>query len=241
MPRFVPKPPFDRPVRAVVADIDGTLTTPDRRLSMSAQTAVMRLEAVGIPVVVASGNVMPSARTAAYMVGATGPVVAENGGMVLYRDERWEERIERLADHRIALAAWERVHAALPGARRLITDRWRESEIAIEETVDIESVRRLVSGMGVSVEHTGYAIHIFDARVSKGTGVLRALEILDVPPDEVMAVGDSENDLSVFQVCGLNVAVSRREPRLVAKAHYVARDTGGDGFFEAVARLLGPS
>jgi len=240
MPRFVPKPPFDRPVRAVVADIDGTLTTPDRRLSMSAQTAVMRLEAVGIPVVVASGNVMPSARTAAYMVGATGPVVAENGGMVLYRDEKWEERIERLADHRLALAAWERVHAALPGARRLITDRWRESEIAIEETVDIESVRRLVAGMAVTVEHTGYAIHIFDARVSKGTGVLRALELLDVPPDEAMAVGDSENDLSVFEVCGLNVAVSRTEPRLVAKAHYVARDTGGDGFFEAVSRLLGP-
>jgi hypothetical protein len=182
MPRFVPKSPFDRPVRAVVADIDGTLTTPDRRLSMSAQTAVMRLEAVGIPVVVASGNVMPSARTAAYMVGATGPVVAENGGMVLYRDEKWEERIERIADHRLALAAWERVHAALPETRRLITDRWRESEIAIEETVDIESVRRLVAGMSVSVEHTGYAIHIFDARVSKGKGVLRALEILDVPP-----------------------------------------------------------
>ncbi len=240
LPRFRPRPPFDRPIRAVVTDIDGTLTTPDRRMSMSAQTAVMRLEAIGIPVIVASGNVMAAARTVAYMVGATGPIVAENGGLVLYRNDRWEEVIERLAEPEAALRAWERVQETLPDARRLITDRWRETEVAIEEVVGVDAVRRAVEGMDVRVEHTGYAIHLTDPRVSKGTGVLRALEVIDVPPEEAMAAGDSENDLSVFDVCGLNVAVSKREERLVAKAHYVTRDSGGDGLFEAVSKLLGP-
>jgi phosphoglycolate phosphatase (TIGR01487 family) len=238
--RFRPRPPFDRPIRAVVTDIDGTITTPDRRMSMSAQTAIMRLEALGIPVIVASGNVMAAARTVAYMVGATGPIVAENGGLVLYRNDRWEEVIERLGDPTEALRAWERVRERLPDARRLITDRWRETEVAIEEVVGVEAVRRAVEGMPVRVEHTGYAIHITDPRVSKGNGVMRALEVIDVPPEETMAVGDSENDLSVFEVCGLCVAVSRKEERLAAKAQYITRDSGGDGLFEAVSRLLGP-
>ena len=41
---FDAEPPFDRPIRAVVSDIDGTLTTPDRRLSVAGATAIMRLE-----------------------------------------------------------------------------------------------------------------------------------------------------------------------------------------------------
>jgi len=240
MEQFAPKPPFNRPVRAVVADIDGTLTTPDRRLSMSAQAAVMRLEAVGIPVILASGNVLPSVRTVAYLVGASGPLVAENGGLVLYRGEEWKEVVERHADPAVALRAWEQVAALVPGARRLLTDRWRETEVALEEGIDIADVRDAVANLPVTVEDTGWAIHIIDARVSKGTGVLRALELIDVPPEEAMAVGDSENDLTVFGVCGLKVAVSRKVPALTAAADYVTRDSDGDGLFEAVSRLLGP-
>jgi hydroxymethylpyrimidine pyrophosphatase-like HAD family hydrolase len=106
--------------------------------------------------------------------------------------------------------------------------------------LELLAERDAVADLPVSVEDTGWAIHIIDARVSKGTGVLRALELIDVPPEEAMAVGDSENDLSVFGVCGLKVAVSRKVPALMAAADYVTRDTDGDGLFEAVSRLLGP-
>ena len=128
---FEPKPPFDRPIRAVVLDIDGTITVPDRRLSMAAQVSVMRLEAMGIPVILASGNVMPAARATALMVGATGPVVAENGGMVLYRGAGWKEEIDILGDRKVADEAYDHLKAQMPEVRALITQRWRESEIAL--------------------------------------------------------------------------------------------------------------
>ncbi len=234
-----PKPPFDRPIRAVVADIDGTLTTPDRRLSASAQVAVMRLETVGIPVILASGNVLPGVRTVAYMVGSTGPLVAENGGLILYRGEHWEEVVEPLADISLAEEAYARVKERFPNVRRLITDRWRETEIALEEGPDVDAIKEVVDDLPVRVETTGYAIHLIDARVSKGTGVLRALEVIDVPPEETMAVGDSENDISVFEVCGLAVTVNSSDERVVKAADYATRATDGDGFFEAINQLLG--
>ena len=125
---FDAEPPFDRPIRAVVSDIDGTLTTPDRRLSVAGATAIMRLEAVGIPVLLASGNVMPSVRAFALMLGASGPLVAENGGMVVYRGAGWRETIEILADRKVADQAYDHLKEQMPEIRPMLTQRWRESE-----------------------------------------------------------------------------------------------------------------
>ena len=237
---FEPTPPFDRPIRAVVLDIDGTITVPDRRLSMAAQVSVMRLEAMGIPVILASGNVMPAARATALMVGATGPVVAENGGMVLYRGAGWKEEIDILGDRKVADEAYDHLKAQMPEVRALITQRWRESEIALEMGPDVDRIREVIRDFPVHVETSGYSIHIMPKDLDKGKGVLHALEIIDIPPEEVMAFGDSENDISVFRVCGLGVAVNQRDMALTSVADYVTRGTDGDGVFEVVSLLLGP-
>ena len=238
--RFQPKPPFDRPIRAVVSDIDGTITVPDRRLSMAAQAAMMRLESVGIPVILASGNVMPAVRAIALLVGASGPLVAENGGMVLYRGVEWREVVDVLADRRAADEAYGHLVAQMPEVRPLVTQRWRESEVAIEMGPDIERIREILRDHPVSVETSGFSIHIMPEGLSKAKGVLHALELIDIPPEEVMALGDSENDVSVFRACGLGVAVNHRNEPLTSVADYVTKGTDGDGVFEAVALLLGP-
>ncbi len=238
--KFEPEPPFDRPIRAVVSDIDGTLTTPDRMLSVAGATAVMRLEAVGIPVLLASGNVMPSTRAYALMLGASGPLVAENGGMVAYRGEGWRETIDLLADRGLADEAYGHLKVQMPEVHPLLTQRWRETEIALEMGPDVSRIREILADFPVRVESSGYSIHIIDAKVTKGTGVKHALDLIDIPPREVMALGDSENDISMFEMAGLSVAVSPKDEALTSKADYVCKWTDGDGVFEAVSKVLGP-
>jgi phosphoglycolate phosphatase (TIGR01487 family) len=238
--KFEPEPPFDRPIRAVVSDIDGTLTTPDRMLSVAGATAVMRLEAVGIPVLLASGNVMPSTRAYALMLGTSGPLVAENGGMVAYRGSAWSETVDLLANREVADEAYDVLKAAMPEVRPLLTQRWRETEIALEMGPDVSRIQEILDGFPVRVESSGYSIHIIDETVSKGTGVKHALDLIDIPPREVMALGDSENDISMFELAGLSVAVSSKYKTLTSKADYVCKWTDGDGVFEAVSKVLGP-
>jgi phosphoglycolate phosphatase (TIGR01487 family) len=238
--KFEPEPPFDRPIRAVVSDIDGTLTTPDRMLSVAGATAVMRLEAVGIPLILASGNVMPSTRAYALMLGASGPLVAENGGMVAYRGSAWSETVDLLANREVADEAYDVLKAAMPEVRPLLTQRWRETEIALEMGPDVSRIQEILDGFPVRVESSGYSIHIIDETVSKGTGVKHALDLIDIPPREVMALGDSENDISMFELAGLSVAVSSKYKTLTSKADYVCKWTDGDGVFEAVSKVLGP-
>ena len=238
--KFEPEPPFDQPIRAVVSDIDGTLTTPDRRLSVAGATAVMRLEAVGIPVLLASGNVMPSVRAFALMLGASGPLVAENGGMVAYRGAGWKETIDILADRHVADEAYEHLKKKMPEVEPLLTQRWRETEIALEMGPDVDRIRNILKDFPVRVETSGYSIHIIDARVTKGAGVKHALNLIDVPPREVMVLGDSENDITMFELASLSVAVNPKDPDLPPHADYVTKWTDGDGVFEAVSKILGP-
>jgi len=54
----------------------------------------------------------------------------------------------------------------------------------------------------VEVVDTGYAYHVKSTGVSKGRGLERVGDALGIGPDEFVAIGDSENDVSTFAVAG---------------------------------------
>ena len=66
--------------KAIVLDIDGTITHKDRRLNLRAAETLRTLD---IPVVLATGNISCYAMAAAKLIGLKGYVIAENGGVIL--------------------------------------------------------------------------------------------------------------------------------------------------------------
>ena len=70
--------------------------------------------------------------------------------------------------------------------------------------------------------------------VDKGVGVTRALARLGVEPAQAIGFGDAANDLAMFGVVGLPVAVANAHPAVLAAARMVAPANDEDG----VARLL---
>ena len=67
--------------KAFITDIDGTLTDDRRRLSMHAVEEIRRLVDAGIPVVLASGNTVCFIDALSKMIGTSGDIIAENGGV----------------------------------------------------------------------------------------------------------------------------------------------------------------
>ena len=65
--------------KAIVVDIDGTITYSDRSIDCK---AVAALRSLRVPVVIATGNVLCVARAVAKLLGTSGIVIAENGGVV---------------------------------------------------------------------------------------------------------------------------------------------------------------
>ena len=233
--------PRRRDVRALITDVDGTLTDAHRRLDPGAMAAVRRLESRGVPVVLATGNVLPIALALHRSLGLSGPIIAENGGL-LYERRDGREVVHRLCDRSAALAAFRRLRAAGLPVERLFTDRWRETEVALEPTVAVSAIRPHLAGTGVQVESTGYALHLMPDGMGKLPTLERVLADRGWPIDRCLAAGDGDNDVPMLRAAGYSVTFSNGSARARAAADYVARRGYADGFVEALkqARVLGP-
>lgn len=77
-------------------------------------------------------------------------------------------------------------------------------------------------------------IEIGPADVDKGTGTRQVLDLLGVPATQVVAFGDMPNDLPVFALCGVSVAMGNAHPAVRAAATSVCTCVHDDG----VARAL---
>jgi phosphoglycolate phosphatase len=222
-----------RPIRALVTDVDGTLTDRERRLDPDAMQVIQRMTEAGIPVLLATGNVLPLALALHRFLGLSSPIVAENGG-VLYRKEKEREIVEHFADRRVALAAYRRlVKAGLP-VRRLFTDRWRESEVAIEEGVPKTQILKVLRGSPVFVESTGFAMHIMQRGAGKLPAIRKALQTVGLTPADCLIVGDGDNDVAMLRAAAWGVSFPSASVRARRAADYVTRAEYGSGFVEAV-------
>jgi hypothetical protein len=218
-------------VKALAVDIDGTLADDRRRVSLEAVAALRKVQDSGIQVMLASGNVLPIAYGLSNYLGLTGPIIAENGGIVFHCGKIWT-----LGDQEKPKEAYEHLRRKME-AERLFTDRWRETEIGLRREVDLEKVRRILEGWDVDVETTGWAVHIMSKGMNKFVGVKKACEVLGISVNGVAAIGDSDNDEMMIRECGWGIAVGNAFECTKEAASYVARSTDGAGVVEGLKWL----
>ncbi len=220
-------------IRAVAVDIDGTVTDMQKRLYGSAVEALRAVEAQGIPVLPATGNVMPVTVTFSALLGLSGPLVCENGGVV-YRRDLSEKRV--LHRREPALRALQRLRDEGLDARPLWSDQFRESEVAIETNLDVEEVQRVLADTGLDVVTTRFAIHLMEPGLNKREGLKVALEMMDVEYglQSVLAIGDSRNDVEMLAACGASATVANAMDEARQVAEYHATADHGDGVVDAL-------
>nr|ADF43173.1 HDH1m [Chlamydomonas reinhardtii] len=74
---------------------------------------------------------------------------------------------------------------------------------------------------------------------SKGAGLSWLLDWLGVAPEQVLALGDGENDVEMLQLAGLGVAMGNAGPKARAAADVVLAATNDqDGVAEAIQRFV---
>ncbi|VAH63575.1 unnamed protein product [Triticum turgidum subsp. durum] len=69
---------------------------------------------------------------------------------------------------------------------------------------------------------------------SKGTGVKILLDHLCISPDEVMAIGDGENDIEMLQLASLGVALANGAEKTKAVANVIGATNDEDGVAQAI-------
>ena len=225
--------------KAVAVDIDGTITDYNKKLHLDAIQALRRLEDAGIPIILASGNVRAINYGLWRFIGASGPMVCENGGVVWH--PKWGEPIVRADGERARNCANEMAKEIDIDSQGITTNAWRESEWCLFANEDLDAVNEWVSKSefsDLSVVKTGFAIHLMEPHLSKGEGLKVALEKMGLSPEDVLAIGEAPNDIPMFNLVGHSVAVGGCFESLAAVAKVISPHLHGDTFAPLVEAIL---
>jgi phosphoglycolate phosphatase (TIGR01487 family) len=214
--------------KALVVDIDGTLTDKKRAINCRAVEALRKLK---IPVVLATGNISCFARAVAKIIGVSDIVIAENGGVVRFSYDG-EDII--LGNKSKCLRALEilKKHFKV----ELLDNEYRKAEVCLRRNFPIEEARKILP-KDVRIVDTGFAYHIIDANVSKGRALKFIADKLGLSVEDFVAIGDSENDVEMLEVVGFGIAVANAHEKLKEVADLVTSKPNGDGVVEALEFL----
>lgn len=81
------------------------------------------------------------------------------------------------------------------------------------------------------IPHTSSTFYydIVSTETSKGNGIRQFCKFMHISPTNCIAIGDDENDISMFKTCGYNVAMGNALPNVKSIADYVTLDNEHDG------------
>ncbi|HCF65662.1 MAG TPA: hypothetical protein DER13_05385 [Clostridiales bacterium] len=73
-----------------------------------------------------------------------------------------------------------------------------------------------------------YYCDVASVKVSKGNAVKAVCEYFEIKPEEIVTIGDGENDLSMFELTPNSVAMGNSLPEIKEKANYVTASNDED-------------
>jgi HAD superfamily hydrolase (TIGR01484 family) len=246
-------------LRALLADIDGTMTS-GGRLTAAVYRALEQLHEAGLIVVPVTGR--PAGwcdHIARFWPVAA--VVGENGAFYFRYDHAarrmtrvWaRDAAQREADRARLAEIGAEVLRLVPGTALAADQRYREADLAIDWCEDVPAlppaqVRQVVDHLhrhGLTVKVSSIHVNAWYGTYDKLTMTRRLLAEqfaldADAERDRVAFVGDSPNDEPMFEFFPQSVAVANIAAFADAIEHrpaYITRGAEGAGFAE-LARLI---
>ena len=230
-------------IEAIAVDIDGTITDDKRKICISAIEALRDAEEKGIPTIIVTGNVVNYAYAAEVLIGCSGGLVAENGGMIFkegYNNNAVEILVKREYIENADIHLKEKLGDDY--SRHASHDNeYRATEIVFYKTIE----RKVIEDALNDYEHadeleiydSGFALHVTDKRVNKGSSLRRLCENNGINMENVMAIGDSENDQDFLKEAGVKIAVANADDTLKEISTYTCENNFGDGVAEAINKF----
>jgi len=225
-------------LKALICDIDGTLTDENRRINTRAIETIRLLLDRDIPVVLASGNTLCFLDAVARMIGTDGAAIGENGGVF---QTGFDGTPVISGDRSICLRAYDHLSSyfAEQGVELIpYSMELRHADVAFAKTVPVAEVREVLTDIPVKVIDTGFAIHLQSHGISKGTALRELAPLLSLSPEDFLAVGDSDNDIEMLECAGYGITMKNGSTGLKKVANSIIERPYGDGFSEGVLSAL---
>ncbi|AMD18132.1 phosphoglycolate phosphatase [Methanobrevibacter sp. YE315] len=230
-------------IEAIAVDIDGTITDEKRQICISAIEALRKAEAAGIPTIIVTGNVVNYAYATEVLIGCSGGIVCENGGVVFKEGEN-DNAVEILVEKEFVNSAESHLKEKLGEKFNIHASHdnmYRSTETVFYKTLERKELEEALSDFKyidqLEIYDSGFALHVTDKRVNKGTSLRYLCERNGINMENVMAIGDSQNDEDFLKEAGYKIAVGNAEDELKQISTYTCEKMFGDGVAEAIEKF----
>lgn len=238
-------------IALVATDMDGTLTERGK-FSATLLQALEKLASAGIKVLIITG------RSAGWMSGISHlmPVVgaiAENGGLFYPSGKEEPVSLTAIPDlkaHRQSLAVtFEFLKTIFPQIQESADNRFRVTDWTFDIGAlipdELQILGNLCQQMGWGFTYSTVQCHIKPQGQDKAIGLLQVLQayLPEILPKQVVTVGDSPNDQSLFNQSQFPISVgvanvTKYAHQLEHQPSYITQAAEGEGFCELCNYIL---
>ena len=212
----------------LATDYDGTLAY-DGVVNENTAAALDRLRAAGRKLVLVTGRHLPDLCKIFPRLEMFDRVIVENGGVLYQPDTREEKLLCDPPDPRFIAELKERNIPFVAG--RTVVATWRPYDAAV-----VAVIRDL--GLDLQVIFNKESVMVLPAGVDKSTALQAALDELGISSDNIVSVGDAENDLPFLRMSGCSAAVANALPSVKQAADIVLDKPRGEGVTDLIDRLI---
>jgi HAD superfamily hydrolase (TIGR01484 family) len=247
------KLPNGRVPKALLIDLDGTVL-PSSNQPTDAVMSAIRAASELIPVAIASGRVQDDVCHYARLFGLSTLQIADNGATLIdpLTSRAVIRRTFSKADAMHTVSILEKVAKRtlvcdagnfIPLSKDIkdwdITVVMGELSSQSEAMIWAEKLRSNTVEASVSIDNVDkWYIDCTPAGVDKGFGASQFAERVGVELDDLMVIGDGWNDVPMFKVAGIPIAMSGAPDELLQLAVAVVPDIDNDGAAQAIKQYV---
>lgn len=238
---------------ALATDFDGTLAT-DGMVEESTLKALEQWQQSGRKLILITGRQLDNLIAHIPVINVFDWVIAENGA-VLYQPSTKVEKLlaDRPSEAFITLLR-DRIDQKQQSLKnQAIPEEF--SKIAQDQTLEVMRAGRVIIatwepylditqktiqelGVNLQIICNKGAVMVLPEGINKAFGLNALSQLINLPLQQIVGVGDAENDCDFLEQCGYSVAVANALPEVKEKVNWVTQNSRGAGVIELINHLL---
>ncbi|MEB4859514.1 MULTISPECIES: Cof-type HAD-IIB family hydrolase [Priestia] len=238
--------------KLIALDMDGTLLNNQQEISEENRAAIAKAQEQGVHVVLSTGRSLLTCREYAQSLQLSSYLITVNGSEIWDESGQLVER--KLIDASHIEKMWNLTQEHKLNFWAVTTDKvWRDEfpeDIASQEWLkfgyDIpddalrEEVLKQIAGISdFEISNSSLTnLEINALGINKAKGIMTVCERLGISMDEVIAMGDSLNDMAMIEAAGCGIAMGNAQEAVKEAADWVTDTNVNNGVAKAISHWV---
>ncbi|MBX9993977.1 MULTISPECIES: Cof-type HAD-IIB family hydrolase [Priestia] len=238
--------------KLIALDMDGTLLNNQQEISTENRQAIAKAQEQGVHVVLSTGRSLLTCREYAQSLQLSSYLITVNGSEIW--DESGELVERKLIDASSIEKMWNLTQEHKLNFWAVTTDKvWRDEfpeDISSQEWLkfgyDIpddalrEEVLKQIAGISdFEISNSSLTnLEINALGINKAKGIMTVCERLGISMDEVIAMGDSLNDMAMIEAAGCGIAMGNAQEAVKEAADWVTDTNVNNGVAKAISHWV---